>query len=79
MRPMQCSDTDIRQASEIVMRVVLHTTAHVRHVDRSASTRGGRLEVEIHSDQERIEFERRVKAIHSRAAEVVQLCERVAA
>jgi hypothetical protein len=79
MRPMECSDLDIRQATEIVVRITLHTTAYVKDVSRPTSTIGRRLEVDVLSDQERIEFEKRVKAILAPAKQQTRIRERVAA
>jgi hypothetical protein len=76
---MECSDADIRQATEIVVRITLHTTAYVKDVSRPISTIGRRLEVDVLSDQERVEFEKRVKAIHSPAKQHPRIRERVAA
>lgn len=79
MRPMECSDSDIRRATEIVVRITLHTTAYVKDMSRPTSTIGRRLEVDVHSDEERLAFEERVKAILSPAVSYPRLRERAAA
>ncbi|MDB5346679.1 MAG: hypothetical protein JWP89_5056 [Schlesneria sp.] len=79
MRPMECSDLDIRQATEIVVRITLHTTAYVKDVSRPTSTIGRRLEVDVLTDQEQIEFEKRVQAILAPAKQHARIRERAAA
>lgn len=69
MRPRECSDEDIRQAREIVMRINLLTTSRVHNVDRSAFQLSRILEVDIRSDEERITFQNRVATIRSESNE----------
>lgn len=79
MRSIECSDADIRRATEIVVRITLHTTAYVKDMSRTPSPIGRCLEVEVRSDEERIAFEQRVKAILSPAKQSSKGRERVAA
>jgi hypothetical protein len=79
MRPIECSDADIRQATEIVVRITLHSTAFVKDMTRTPSPIGRCLEVDVRSDEERIEFERRVKEILSPAKQQQRTRQRVAA
>lgn len=79
MRPMECSDADIRQATEIVIRITLHTTAFVKDMTQTPSPIGRCLEVDVRSDEERIAFERRVKAILSPANQHSRIRARLAA
>ncbi len=79
MRPIECSDADIRQATEIVVRITLHSTAFVKDMTRTSSPIGRRLEVDVRSDEERVEFEQRVKEILSPAKQQQRTRQRVAA